>query len=122
MRRDIDGDERIAGFAGGARPALTLEADLLAAGQACWNFDFDIFAGRKMHARFGALGRFRQRDGERGVQILPRGGGAEFLRLELRTEAAAALAARCAAAEHAAQNILKAAGATTAALSRRVRN
>src|SRR6185503_7340468 len=114
MRRDINHDQRVAGFAGGARPALPFQADGLAAGDAGRDLDLDVLAGRQMHARLAAARGFRQRDGERGLQVLAGRRLSEFLRLELGAEAAAARAARC-AAEHAAQQILEAAAAKTAA-------
>src|SRR5664279_4244081 len=64
-----------------------------------------------MHAGLGALGGFRQADGQIGMQILAASGRAEFLRLELR----ACTAARR-AAEHAAQDVLEAAAAAARAL------
>src|SRR5450631_46427 len=62
-----------------------------------------------MHAGLGALGGFRQADGQIGMQILAASGRAEFLRLELCARTAARRAA-----EHAAQDVLEAAAAATA--------
>src|SRR5690348_2383749 len=61
-----------------------------------------------MHARLGALGGLGEIDGEGGVQVLAGGGLAEVLGLELRAGTARA-------AKHVAQDVFKAATATTSA-------
>src|SRR5512139_237184 len=106
MRCDVDGDQHVAGRPMRARPTLTLQPDLLAAGESGWNFDLNVLAGRQVHARLGALGRVGEGDGETRLQILAANSRTEILRLE---RGACAAARRI--AEHAAQQILE----TTAA-------
>src|SRR6185437_4601964 len=103
---DMHRDQRIASFAGCTRPALTFEPDGLAGCKAGWNLHFDVLTGRQMHAGFDPLGGFRQANGQFGVKVLAGAGRAEFLRLELGSEATRR------ATEHATQDVLEA--ATTA--------
>src|SRR5665213_446720 len=111
MRGNVNGDQRVAGFTSRRWPALPLESDLLTAGEPGWDLHLDIFSGRQVYASLGALGCFRQADGQFGMQVLPAAGRAEILPLEQSSEAACAPARR--AAEHAAQNVLEAAGTGT---------
>src|ERR1700688_2299079 len=115
MRRDIDGDQRVAGFAGRARPALAFESDLLAAHEPGRNLYLDVLAGRKVHAGLGAFGGFGEADRQRRMQILAGAGRGEFLPLGLRSKSARTAAPR--AAEPVAQDILEA-GATAAPRAR----
>src|ERR1700757_2805357 len=114
MRRDVDGDQRITSSPAGTRPALTLQADLLAAGDPGRDLDLDIFACGKVDAGLGALRRVGKRDRQRCMQVLPRAGRClKILCLELRAETARTAAATC--AKHSPQEIFKARAADTAA-------
>src|SRR6478672_2010067 len=113
MRRDVDRNQRVARFSGRAGPALTFQADLLAARNARRNLDLDVLAGRQMYARLGALGCIGKRDRQRRVQILPGAGRcAEIFRLELLAETPRRAGT---AAKHPAQKILEAGAATATA-------
>src|SRR5665213_399833 len=116
MRGNVNGDQRVAGFTSRRWPTLPLESDLLTAGEPGWDLYLDILSGRQVHASLGALGCFRQADGQFGMQVLPAAGRAEIFRLESISEAARTAARR--AAEHAAQNVLEPAGTGTTTAAR----
>src|SRR5215831_8398906 len=113
MRRDRDGDEKVAGTAAGAGESLPFQADGLALVQSGGDLDVDLPASRELHALVRALGRFRQRDRKRSGDVLA--GAAQILLLEL--EAAARSSRTSGASERFLQDILEAAEAakTTAA-------
>src|SRR5262249_16838726 len=103
MRRDRHRDHRVAGTAG-RRPALSLEPDLLAAGQPHWNFDLDLLAGRQLQPFGRPGGGIFERDSQRGVEVAASRRLTEILWLELRRAAARASAK---SAEHIAQDVLE---------------
>src|ERR1700691_2775472 len=112
MRRDADRDQQIAGGVARRRFALSLESDLLAGGNAGGNPDIEFLAGRQPDALFRAVDRFfqRHRHGDAEIEIEP-----DTARIELKGIArAGSRAARAAAAEHAVEDVLKAAAAKAA--------
>src|SRR5205807_8433832 len=119
MWRDADGDEHVAGPMARRGLALPLQPDLLARGDAGRNLDVELLAVRQPHAFFGALHGVFQRDRQRriDVEVEPDAAGVEF-------KGSTAAATRSAAAEHAAEDLLKTAAAgaarTTAAGAKRV--
>src|SRR5207342_1454712 len=114
-----DGDERVADRAG-SRQALPLQPDLLAVAEPGRDLHLDILAGRKMHPARAALGRLRQRDGDRDFDIAADRRLRE-VRLEmLRAESAAPAARGAAETEHVLEHVLEA-GRSRAACSRAAR-
>src|SRR6202167_4638802 len=112
MRRDADRDQQIAGGVARRGFALSLEPDLLAGGNACGNPDIEFLAGRQPDAFFRAVDRFfqRHRHGDAEIEI-----ERNAARIELEgTTRAGPGAAHPAAAEHAVEDVLKAAAAKAA--------
>src|SRR6202050_1027475 len=111
MRRDADRDQQIAGGVARRGLALSLEPDLLAGGNACGNPDVEFLAGRQPDALFRALDRFfqRYRHGDAEIEI-----ERDAARIELKGIARAGSRAARAAAEHAVEDVLKAAAAKAA--------
>src|SRR5262245_22978567 len=106
MRGDVDRDEGIACPSACARPPLHFQSNLLPARNAGRDLDLDVFAGRQMNARLCTICSVLERDGERGMQILPRTGACtEILALERRTESAPRAATR-GTAKHPAQKFV----------------
>src|SRR5262249_20377032 len=70
-------------MAASADGALPFQSDGLAVVQPGRDLHVDRPSSRQLHALVRALGRFRQRDGQRGCDVLA--GTAEILLLELET-------------------------------------
>src|SRR5262249_45158408 len=119
MRRDVDRDQSITGFAGRVRPALPFQPDLLTARNSGGNLDLDVLARRQVHPRRRTLRRVRKCDRQRSVPVLPcTGRRTEIFIFILRTITTRRASA---AAKHSAQKILEtstgaAAGRTTKAI------
>src|SRR4029450_6221554 len=69
VRRDRDGDQKVAGAAAGAGDPLPFQTDGLAVVQPGRNLHLNLPAGRQLHALVRALGRFRQRDRQRSSDV-----------------------------------------------------
>src|ERR1700722_18093356 len=113
MRRDAHGDQEIAGRMAGRGLALPLQPDLLAGGNAGGNLDIELLAGRQPDALLDALDRLfqRHRHGDGKIEIERDAAGIEF---EGGAARAGTLPPPCGAAEHAVEDILETAAATTA--------
>jgi len=80
-------DQEIADAVAGAGEPLPFQPDLLAVAQPGRDLDVDLLAGRQLHALPHALGRFRQRDGQRCSMSRPP--ATIFVLLELDAAASA---------------------------------
>ena len=70
MRRDGDCDQKVAGTAACAGDPLPFQPDGLAVVQPGRDLHVHLPPGRQLDALVRAPGRFRQRDGQRGSDVL----------------------------------------------------
>src|SRR5262249_37447725 len=116
--RKRDGNQQIPGAPAAAREPLALEPDLLAIANSLRDLDLDVLAVRKLHALLGSLGGFRERDCQRGRDVVARRGEILLFRRETARPPAAGPAAASTAAEvseHVLEDVLDAAMAAEAA-------
>src|SRR5215211_5762123 len=70
MRRDVDGDEGIAGRTSARGIELAFETDLLAIGEPRRDLDFDLITVGKLHEPRATLGRLCQCDSDLRGDVL----------------------------------------------------
>src|SRR5262249_14880519 len=113
----VDGDQSITCPSASARPTLPLKPDLLTTRDTRRDFDLDVLAGRQVDAGLRAICSVVERDGERGMQILPSArAGTEILAFEGRAPAPPPAAAT--ATNHPTQNSIDPAAEPGAAAAR----